>query len=80
MGLPEQVVHGGLVDKGIFKLTEQNNSFHVRVHDDENDVGYFFVVVMYSHLVSGPLNGVLDDRGERLQSAEWDLLLWGIPL
>lgn len=33
-----------------------------------------------THLVSCPLNGVLDDRRERLESAEWDLLFWGVPL
>lgn len=33
-----------------------------------------------THLVSGPLNGVLNDRRERLESAEWDLLFWGVPL
>lgn len=38
------------------------------------------LVFRNTHLVSGPLNGVLDDRGERLESAEWDLLFWGVPL
>lgn len=33
-----------------------------------------------THLVSGPLNGVFDDRRERLESAEWDLLFWRVPL
>lgn len=31
-------------------------------------------------LISGPLDGVLYNRRERLESAEWDLLFWGVPL
>lgn len=31
-------------------------------------------------LVSGPLNGVFNNRGKRLESAEWDLFFWRIPL
>lgn len=45
-------------------------------HSAKNCLFVFFP----SHLVSGPLNRMLDDRRERLESAEWDLLLWGIPL
>ena len=33
-----------------------------------------------THFVSGPLNGVLNDRRERLEGAEWDLLFRGVPL
>lgn len=35
---------------------------------------------MNSDLVPGPLDGVLYNRGERLESAEWDFLLWGVSL
>lgn len=33
-----------------------------------------------SNLVSGPLDGVLYDRGERLKGAKRDLLFRGVPL
>lgn len=37
-------------------------------------------VFVLADLVSGPLNGVLYDGREGLESAEWDLLLRGVPL
>lgn len=70
------------MDKSIFKLNAaKEQGFNVRVHIDKiPKVMTDLFLFVKSHLVSGPLNGVLDDRRERLQSAEWDLLLWGIPL
>lgn len=36
--------------------------------------------IRQTHFVSRPLNGVFDDRRERFQRAERDLLFWGVSL
>lgn len=61
------------------KRSKRTESFDVRVHIDKTPKRMTDLFVK-SDLVPGPLNGMLDDRREGLQSAEWDLLLWGIPL
>lgn len=54
--------------------------FGTLTHTVQNDNNDHLLGFKQADLVSGPLNGVLYDRGERLESAEWDLLFWGVPL
>lgn len=87
MGLPERVVHGGLVDKGTLKLESQKfkkikirkytQTFKTIICSVEKEYCWVFQL---PDLISGPLDGVLYNRRERLESAEWDLLFWGVPL
>lgn len=78
VGLPERVVHGGLMDKRVLELEKGERRFRIRAEGALE--GITTVAGWVCDLVSGPLNGVLYHRGERLESAEWDLLFWGISL